>query len=209
MPFVDNMGPDDTYQARWRRPSYELEILMTEAGKKHLNTCVLHLALKQRPFDHDNTAKMIHGASSSLRVTWRDPGFAYEPPSPDYPVHLHVLDGARTEDNQGDHGWGTANLSEPASQTPGGTDLQGAEFTYECWRGFLPNTQLNSFYQGRWVKPGSELEALLQRPGSDKVDKCRIKLNLKPQPYPEKNVGAHLSLLQPHKPNTHSSRSLR
>jgi hypothetical protein len=181
-PFVNNETPDETYQARWRRPNSELELLMSEAGTPNLDTCTLLLALKERPFEPGDMAKMTHGLSSSLRVPWRDPGFAYEPAAPDYPVHFHVLDGARTEDNSADHGWGTANLADPAVPT----GLQGAEYTYDCWRGFLTNSQLSGFYQGHWVKPGAELEVLLQRAGSDKVEKCKVRVNLQPQPYPER-----------------------
>ncbi len=62
---------------------------------------------------------------------------------------------------------------------------QGAEFSYNCSYGFLTNSQITGFYQARWVKPGSELEVLLQRPGSDKMDKCAVAVKLKAQKVPE------------------------
>jgi hypothetical protein len=182
VPFVANEGPGDTYQARWTDSQYGLEILMAEAGvdQPRAQTCTLHLALKKRPFEPANTAALTHGVSYSLRKRWQDPDFAYEEPQLDYPLHFHVVDGQRTEDDSADHGSGTANLSDPAAQTQ-----QGAEFSYNCSYGFLTNSQITGFYQGRWVKPGSELEVLLQRPGSDKVDKCTVEVNLRPQTYPE------------------------
>ena len=97
-----------------------------------------------------------------------------------HPPHFHVVDGERTEEQcWRTHGWGTANLSGA------GAAAQGAEFKYDCSYGFLTNSQLTSFYQARWVQQGSELEVLLQRPGSDKVDTCKVRVELKPQPYPQ------------------------
>jgi hypothetical protein len=182
VPFVANESEGDTYQARWTDSQYSLEILMAEVGvdQPRAQTCTLHLALKKRPFDPANTAALSHGVSSALRRRWQDPDFAYEETQLDYPLHFHVVDGQRTEDDAEDHGSGTANLTDPATQTQ-----QGAEYSYNCSYGFLTNSQITGFYQGRWVKPGSELELLLQRPGSDKVDKCTVEVNLRPQTYPE------------------------
>jgi len=182
VPFVANESPEETYQARWTYSQYGLEILMTEAGvqQPREHTCTLRAAVKKRPFDPTNTAAMTHGVSYSLRKRWQDPDFAYEEPQLDYPLHFHVVDGQRTEDDSVDHGWGTANLVDPAAQTQ-----QGAEFSYDCSYGFLTNSQISGFYQARWVKPGSELEVLLQRPGLDKVDKCAVEVNLRAQKYPE------------------------
>ena len=189
VPFVENEGPADTYQARWKRAPYQLEILTAEVGvdQPRARTCTLRLVFTERPFEPANTAALSHGVSSSLRKRWQDPDFAYEEPALDYPIHFHVVDGQRLEDSYADHGWGTANLSEPAAQAA----LEGADFSYTCSYGFLTNSQLTSFYQGRWVTPGSQLEVLLQRPGSDKVDKCTVEVKLRPQPYPESH---HVSL---------------
>jgi hypothetical protein len=192
VPFVNNDVPEEAYQARWRRPYYELDLLVSVAGTTHLGTCTLRLALKQVPFEADDTAKISHRVPTSLAFVWRDPGFAYEPAVADYSVHFHVLDGQRVQDISGDHGWGTANISTPVTQVPGqGAVLQGAEYSYDCWRGFLTNSQLSSYYQGHWVKPDRELEVLLQRAGSEKVDKCLVKVNLKPTPYPERGPIRH------------------
>jgi hypothetical protein len=182
VPFVANESAGDTYQARWTDSQYGLEILMAEAGveQPREHTCTLRLAIKKRPFEAANTAALTHGVSYSLRKRWQDPDFAYEEPQLDYPLHFHVVDGQRTEDDTQDHGWGTANISYPSAQS-----VQGAEFKYDCSYGFLTNTQITGYYQARWVKPGSELEVLLQRPGSDKMDKCSVAVTLKAQKVPE------------------------
>jgi hypothetical protein len=182
VPFVPNQSPEETYQARWARSQYKLEILTAEAGagQPREHACELRLAFEDQPFEPANTAAMSHGVSSALRRRWQDPDFAFLEPQPDYPLQFHVVEGQRTEDAYEDHGWGTANLSDPGAQ-----GVEGAEFTYSCEYGFITNSQLSGFYQGRWVKPGSELEVLLRRPGSDKVDRCTVEVNLKPQPYPQ------------------------
>jgi len=183
VPFIPNQGADETYQARWKVSPYQLEILTVGAGvdQPRSHTCTLRVALEERPFEPANTAALSHGVPSSLRKRWQDPDFAYEERQLDYPIRFHVVDGQRMEDNATDHGWGTANLSEPGGQAA----AQGADYTYDCSYGFLTNSQLSSFYQARWVRPGSELEVLLQRPGSDKIDKCTVEVVLKPQPYPQ------------------------
>jgi hypothetical protein len=181
VPFVPNQSPNETYQARWTRSQFGLEILMAEVGvqQPRERTCTLRVAIRKQPFEPANTAALSHGVSSSLRKRWQDPDSAYEESRMDYPLHFHVVDGDRTEDSHQDHGWGTANLSGA------GAAVEGAEFSYDCSYGFLTNSQLTSFYQARWVQPGSQLEVLLQRPGSDKVDTCKVQVNLKPQPYPQ------------------------
>jgi hypothetical protein len=186
--FMANEAPSETYQARWKESPYRLEILTAEAGvdQPRQHTCTLRLALTQRPFERVSTEMMTHGVSSSLRVRWQDPDFPFESPALDYPLHLHVIDGQRTEDQYGDHGWGVANLADPGGQP----SVQGVDYTYTCSYGFLTNSQLNGFYQTRWVKPGSEVEVLLQRPGSDKVDRCTVQVNLKAQAYPDRRTMA-------------------
>jgi hypothetical protein len=186
VPFAANEAPSETYQARWKESPYRLEILTAAAGADgpRQHTCTLRLALRQRPFERANTEMMTHGVSSSLHVRWQDPDFAFESPALDYPLHLHVIDGQRTEDLYGDHGWGVANLTDPNGQP----SVLGVDYTYTCSYGFLTNAQLNGFYQTRWVKPGSEVEVLLQRPGSDKTDRCTVQVNLKAQAYPDRRT---------------------
>jgi hypothetical protein len=126
-------------------------------------------------------------------VRWSDPDFAYEVRAPDYPVQFHVVDTQRREGPNDDVGWGTANLFDPATNAP----RQGASFQYECNYGFMPNSQLQTYYQGHWVEPGSKLEILMQRPGSDKVDKCVLQVSLQPQPYPERAMAVPASPASP------------
>ena len=179
VPFTPNTGPADTYQARQKKSPSQLEILIVDVAGRHVQTCTLLLAFEARPFTDKNHAHYDHGVSSSLRVPWTDPDFAYEMPDPDYPIQFHVIDGHRTEDAHSDHGFGIANLSTP------GADLQGAEYNYDCGRGFITSSQYDNYYQGRWTKPGQRLELLLQRPGSDKVDQCTVTIAIKANPYPE------------------------
>jgi hypothetical protein len=181
-PFVPNEETNGSYQARWKGSHYQLEILTGDAKGKHQHKCTLNLALESRPFTAANFVILRHGVSSSLRTPWRDPGFAYEGPAPEYPVQFHVLDTQRKEDDFGDHGSGTANLSDPSA----GVLLEGGEFQYDCGRGFLVNTQLTNYYPGKWVKLGAELEILMQRPGSDQVDKCKVRVQIQPDAYPER-----------------------
>jgi hypothetical protein len=188
-PFIKNDLSTDAYQARWRRAPYEIDILTGDLGGSHARTCTLRLTPEAEPFNDANAARLVHTVSSNPRIPWMDPAFAYEIPAPDYPVQFHVLDGHRLEARDGDHGYGTANLSDPAS----GITLTGADYRYDCYHGFMPNSQLMTYYQGHWVVPNQKLELLLARPGSDKVDKCTVTLELKPQPYPAPITRASLT----------------
>jgi hypothetical protein len=184
-PFIPNTTPDETYQARWHKQPFELEILTLALDTNKAHTCRLKLAPENIPFDPTNFVKFTHGVSSSLHARWQDPDFAYEVADPDYPVQFHVLYTARIEGPRDDVGTGTANLFDPQVNP---ATLQGAEFHYECDYGFLPNSQRTTYYQGHWTKPGAQLEILLQRPGSPKVDKCVVDIALQPQPYPERRA---------------------
>jgi hypothetical protein len=181
VPFMANKAADETYQAKWKG-AFKLEILTMEIGRQDpkVHGCELRLAMRERPFEPQDTAVLSHGVSSSLRKRWQDPDFAFEAPRQDYPIQFHVIDGQRDEDLAGDHGWGTANLTD-APQGP----LRGAEYRYTCAYGFLLNTQISGFYQGRWITPGYEMEVLLQRPGSNKVDRCKVQVEMKMQAYAE------------------------
>jgi len=175
VPFVENRQFDAFYQARWKKQGESLEILMQRIGTDHEDLCELKIAYKAVPFTSVNGARLENG-SPTLRSSVMDwqPDVAYLDPDPDYPVRLHVLmdywryDGAA-------HGYGSANLlDDPAT---------GLDYTYDCGFGFLPNTQVQEVYQGRWIKPGAKLEILLQRMGSDKVDRCELNVTLKNTPY--------------------------
>ncbi len=79
-----------------------------------------------------------------------------------------------------------ANLATPESGSP----VQGAEYSYDCERGFITNSQLDSFYPARWTHPGQTLELLLQRPGSNSVDRCIVTVSLRPEPFPQASAKA-------------------
>jgi len=183
LPFVANESPSENYQARWKHSPFQLEILTGQLGTDRAHTCNLSLALRARPFDSTNTVSAPRGVPSSLRAHWQPPDSAYEDPAPDYSVQFHVLTGFRSYDSTIDQGWGTANISDPAPQKV----LEGADFHYDCPHGFFANSQLTDYFQGHWIKTDKKLEILLQRPGSDKIDRCTVEVALKPQPYPERH----------------------
>lgn len=175
VPFQPNADPAASYQARWKKSPYQLEILTAEVGNQHTHICKLNLALEAQPFTDANRAHFIHGVSSSLRKPWTDPEFAYEGPAPEYPIHLHVLDGQREEDAGGNHGWGSATLTTPQPSPA----VQAVDYTYDCDRGFITNSQHDNYYLARWTHPGRQLEVVLQRPGSNAVDHCTISVSAK------------------------------
>jgi len=115
----------------------------------------------------------------------RAPGVAATTPNPAYPLRLRILGAQRVNDSYGVHGFGRADLiQEP---------IHGLDYTYECNYGFLHNASSDDYYEGRWKKPGSEIEILVQRIGSDRVDKCDLKVTMKPTAYSKHSV----QLLQP------------
>ena len=172
-PFSENLQPQDFYQARWKKQDQSLEILMQRIGSDHYDICELKVAIKQHPFS--DTPAVWSGAPLSSSNLWDDPEVAFTQPDPNYPVHLHVLTGYRRYNRDGFEGYGSANLI--------GTTPQGLDYSYTCPHGFLFNTQADEYFQGYWVKPGQRLEILLQRVGSDHVDRCEINVTLKNAPY--------------------------
>jgi hypothetical protein len=94
--------------------------------------------------------------------------------NPDYPVHVQVLRTKANEDKYGAHGFGRGNILGPP--------LKGIDFTYYCATPFLNNGP-TEFYQARWKKPEQKLELLMQRIGSNHLDKCEIDISYKPMPY--------------------------
>jgi hypothetical protein len=71
-------------------------------------------------------------------------------------------------------GFGRGNILVP--------DLKGIDFTYDCGTAFLNNGP-TEFYQARWKKPDRKLEILMQRIGSDHLDKCELEVSYKAAPY--------------------------
>jgi hypothetical protein len=96
--------------------------------------------------------------------------------NPGYPLHLRVLNvhWNHTE-RYGYQGYGRADLLGPQPQ--------GVDYTFECNQPFLHNAQPGEFYLGRWKKQGQSIELLTQKVGSNKTDKCEVKVALKDAPY--------------------------
>jgi hypothetical protein len=105
----------------------------------------------------------------------RTPGVASTVLNPAYPLHLRVLSAQRTSDRFGVQGFGRADLLGPS--------IQGVDYTFDCEQGFLHNGHSDEFYQGRWKKPDKLMEILVQRIGSDHIDRCDLKVTMKPSPY--------------------------
>jgi hypothetical protein len=174
--FVENRQPQEFYEARWKRQDESLEILMLPVGSDRADTCELRLTFKAHPFD-PAIPPVLPSATLSANAFWHPPDVAFAGAAPDYPVRLHILTGVRRDFQSAVQGYGTANLE--------GDRPQGADYNYECSVGFLPNSQRDDVYLGHWVKLYQRMEILLQRVGSDKIDRCQINLTLKPLPYPE------------------------
>ena len=95
-------------------------------------------------------------------------------PNPDYPVHVQVLRTSANATRMGAHGFGRGNILGPPDR--------GIDFIYDCSQAILNNGP-TEFYQARWKKPDQKLELLMQRTGSDHLDKCTIEITYKPVPY--------------------------
>ena len=148
---------------------------MQRVGTDHADVCELKVALKPRPFMAGDAPPARSGSELTHSNLWEDPEVAFMEADPDYPVHVHVITNKRGYDRAGTTGFGTADVL--------GNPVQGMDYTFTCGHGFLPNTQREEFYQGRWVKPGAKMELLSLRLGTDKVDKCEIKVAMKSAPY--------------------------
>lgn len=97
-------------------------------------------------------------------------------PNPQFPLRVQVLMTKANGNRLGFHGFGRGNLL--------GTPEKGIDFTYDCATPFFNNGP-KEFYQARWKKPDREIEILMQRIGSDHLDKCRLDIAYKPRPYGE------------------------
>jgi hypothetical protein len=98
-------------------------------------------------------------------------------PDPDYPLHVQVLLTKANAGRYGATGFGRGNILGPPRR--------GIDFTYECSTPFFNNGP-QEFYQARWKKPDAKLEILMQRTGSDKLDKCELAIAYKAAPYASK-----------------------
>jgi hypothetical protein len=114
-------------------------------------------------------------ASATAVPQYEAPGVASTVPNPDFPLHIRVLSqGERVRNRFGTHGFGRADLL--------GNPVRGMDYAFDCFTAFLHNAN-GEFYQGRWKKTDLEMEILVQRVGSDHVDKCTLKVTMKPEPY--------------------------
>jgi len=95
-------------------------------------------------------------------------------PNPDYPVHVQILATKAQNGRRGAHGFGRANIVGPPAK--------GIDFTYDCAEPILNNGE-REFYQARWKKQDLKLEILMQRIGSDHIDKCDLEVAMKDVPY--------------------------
>jgi hypothetical protein len=100
-------------------------------------------------------------------------------PNAQYPLHVQILLTKANNSSRGANGFGRGNvLGVP------GTAARGIDFTYDCGEPML-NSGEREFYQARWKKQDRELQILMQRIGSDHVDKCDLEVAMKDVPYAE------------------------
>lgn len=98
-------------------------------------------------------------------------------PNPDFPLHVRIFR-VRWNHTRGIYeGYGRADLL--------GEKPTGLDYTFECGEPFLHNAQPSEFYQARWKKQDQKLEILMQKVGSDHLQKCELKVTPKPMPYGE------------------------
>lgn len=176
--FQPNSQADEFYQARWKRPGQSLEILMQQVGSNRGQVCELRVALRPGLFDSAFASSALPGSMLGGPL-WIEPEISFSDPVPDYPLHLHVITGYRHPFDGGAQGYGTANL------VADGGVLQGVDFNYDCSYGLIPNAQPDEFFQGRWVKKDQRMEVLLERIGSNHVDRCQLNVSVKGSPYAE------------------------
>ena len=142
--------------------------------------CELRVAL--RPLFDPAFAKAVLPGGTITGPLWTEPEISFNEPDPDYPVHLHIITGTRHLFTGGVQGYGTANL------VADGGLLQGVDYNYNCSHGLIPNGQPDEFFQGHWVKKDQRMEVLLQRIGSDHVDRCQLNVSVRGSPYPDSST---------------------
>jgi len=156
---------------------------MQSVGSDRGQICELRVALRPVLFDPAFAQSALPGTMIGGPL-WTEPEISFTDAASDYPLHLHVLTGFRSLSTGGVQGYGTANLV-----SDGGL-YQGVDFNYDCSRGLIPNAQPEEFFQGRWVKKDQRMEILLQRIGSDHVDRCQLNVSVKGSPYPNPSTAS-------------------
>ena len=120
---------------------------------------------------------LVGGARAQVNV-----GGPTQVQNPTYPLRLRIL---TRNTSRGPYGglrtWGRADLFSPQEQ--------GVDYESECSQ-YLMATVGEQRYSARWKKPNNELELLVSRVGTDKADKCTVKVNLQPFIY-EYHDGVH------------------
>ena len=102
-------------------------------------------------------------------------------PNAEFPLHIRIF-GIHWNYVRGIYeGFGRGDLL--------GDNPVGFDYTFSCSEPFLHNAQRDEFYQARWKKLDQKLEILMQKVGSDHLQKCELKIALKPTSYGR--YGAH------------------
>ncbi|HZL25465.1 MAG TPA: hypothetical protein VFC39_02925 [Acidobacteriaceae bacterium] len=96
-------------------------------------------------------------------------------PNAQYPVHVHLFLAKASGSDGSYHGFGRGDIL--------GASPQGFDYSFSCSEPFLANGVSREFYQGKWKKQDQKLEILMQRIGSDHLDRCDLQVALKPKPY--------------------------
>ena len=170
----------------------ELEFLTWQTADKKPKKCTLKVSLQSKPSTLVASSPVMpavtpaavdaaHAETNLRNVNGQDtiaPSWVYHPvtaPNPDYPVQVHILlSHWLAIDTLGGNS-GIGNLLNDQKT--------GFDYTDNCDHSFVYNVQPAEFYQGRWKKPGSEIEILTQAIGNNTPAKCTLKVKLQSQPY--------------------------
>jgi len=96
-------------------------------------------------------------------------------PNPEFPLRLHIFHIYWNHVSGIYEGYGRGDLL--------GDKPTGLDYTFSCSEPFLHNAQPSEFYQARWKKQDQKVEILMQKVGSHHLQKCELKVTLKPTPY--------------------------
>ena len=191
-PVAHNYSATEFYQARWKKPGTELELLTQADRDKKPKKCTLKVSLQSKssalvasspvmPAVTPAAVDAAHAETNLRNVNGQDtiaPSWVYHPvaaSNPDYPVQVHILLSHWLAIDTLSGNSGIGNLLNDQKT--------GFDYTDNCDHSFVYNVQPAEFYQGRWKKPGSEIEILTQAIGNNTPAKCTLKVKLQSQPY--------------------------
>jgi hypothetical protein len=97
--------------------------------------------------------------------------------NPDYPLHARILAIHWEHNRYGTHGYGRGDLLSPQEQ--------GFDYTFDCGDPFI-TTKGEELYPARWKKQNERIEILESRVGTDKFERCELKIDLKNAIYRRK-----------------------